>query len=200
MIAMRRISVAVFVILSLLALVLVPSREVMAQQFPTSRTALTLSSAGLNWGAVYSLGFSVPVAEALDLVGSYHYQSPTGGTNSLYSVGLRYHIPMLSSEYDLFVGAGYTGVSLGVVTGSFPLTTLRGNASGGSVSAGGSVRLAEAWVGYASASLVSLSGTSGGVYDVGVQYRLAPQVALQAGYINFGGVGGGYGGITVAWR
>lgn len=192
---MKRIAIAVPALIVLLAssLMLNPAAPATAQVVPPNRNAVSFSFAGFSGAPVYSLGASLIVGRRLDATLGYSFQSVGGVSGSLLSVGVRYHFPVTAPGTDVFAGVGLASSS--ATFSGFDTV----NASGLFVSGGASIRLAERFTGYVSGSLYSLGGTSTSVIDLGVQVPLADRAWAQVGYVNFGGSGAPYLGVSLSF-
>lgn len=142
---------------------------------------------------VYEAGFSWPLSRQLDFVGTYNFNSATGGGN-LWDAGVRFHFNVPTSGVDAFLGLGFASI-----TAPFPYPGFGGGtatSSGITGGGGATVRLTSVVSGYATVNLLSLGGTTSSILDYGVEVELSNRVAGQLGIINFGGVGEPYLGLT----
>ena len=178
--------VAVLLVSSVLALTLWTPAS--AQLAPPDRDSVMLRIVSFP-NPVYMAGFSWTLSRQLDLVGTYNFNSATGGGN-LWDAGVRYHFRGMASGVDVFLGAGYANA-----TAPFP-----GFATGSGITAGGgaSVHLTNLVTGYGSVNLLSIAGTTASILDYGVQLELSNRVSGQLGIMNFGGLGEPYLGMSFA--
>jgi hypothetical protein len=183
----KRIAIAAVLASSVLSLSL--PRPAAAQIVPPNRNAINFSVATFSGAPLWSLGFSYGITHALDVTAFYSYQSVSGASGSLLDAGLRYHFPVPTPGADVYVGAGVASVSTSV-------PGFTGSSTGISIGAGASIRLTPILTGYASGSVLSLSGTSNSIIDLGVMLQLAPRVSGQLGYLDFAGTGAPYLGIN----
>ncbi|HEX2711370.1 MAG TPA: hypothetical protein VHM88_03985 [Candidatus Acidoferrales bacterium] len=182
----RRVATAVVLVSALFALTL--STPVSAQLAPPDRNAVIFRVATFG-NPVYTAGFSWAFNPQFDIAGSYNFtaNAPTG---NMWDAGVRYHFRLPTSGVDAYVGAGVANVSapfMGFANGS-------GFTGGG----GGSVRFNELLTGYGSVNIVSVGGTTNSVLDLGVELNFGTRASGQLGYINFGGVGEPYLGVSFA--
>ncbi|HXF83455.1 MAG TPA: hypothetical protein VNN19_11965 [bacterium] len=190
---MRRTALTTLIVMAILIQLFAVQAPVSAQVVPPSRNSVTFSIATFN-PSLYSLGFSWPVAPAWDLLLSYSWQTVAGTTGSLTGIGARYFFPLQGSTASAFLGGGFSSVALSA-PGSPTVS-----ASGLFVSGGLVAPLAQRINGYATVSLFSAGGTSNNVIDLGAQFRLAPQISAQVGYVSFSGASAPYVGVTVHLR
>lgn len=190
---MRRRVLATFIVLSVFGLVMLRQQPAAAQLVPPNRNAFSISLMSFN-PSVFSVGLAYPVAPAWDLTFSYAFQSSATATGSLLAVGGRYHLRVATPGMSAFLGGG-VGVSGTSITG-FGAS----NASGLFLSGGATLAFSQQIGAYGSATMFALGGGTSTVIDLGIQARLAPQIAGQFGYISFGGRTAPYLGVTVALR
>ncbi len=189
----KRIATAAFLALSAFSLLFWTPNRAGAQVVPPNRNAIDVSVALFPGAPVYSVGLDYVLSRQFDLTLAYSFQTVAGATGSLLDAGIRYHFPVPAPGVDIFLGGGLASAS----------ATLPGlgtaNNSGLSVGGGVSVQLAKSVTGYASGSVVSLSGGSNSIIDLGLLVQLAPLVGVQLGYLSFAGNGATYLGLNVAF-
>lgn len=161
-----------------------------AQLVPPNRNAFSISIVNFN-PSVFSVGLAYPVASSWDLTFSYAFQPSATMTGSLLAAGGRYHLRVARPGMSAHLGAG-VGISGTNITG-FGAS----NASGLFLSGGATLAFNQQFGAYGSATVFALSGGTSTVIDIGIQARLAPQIAGQLGYVSFGGRAAPYLGVTV---
>lgn len=191
----RRAAVTALLVSTLFSLTL--WTPAVAQIVPPNRNAVSFTFATFSAAPVYQFGFSYGVTPVLDLTAFYSFQSFAGVTGSLLDAGIRYHFPLPTPGVDVWLGGGIASQSVSVSGSGFG--TITASSTGFSVGGGASVRLAPALTGYASGSLVSFSGTSNSIFDVGVMLHFAPQLSGQIGYVNYYGNGAPYFGLNLSF-
>jgi len=190
---MRRKLIATLGVLSILSLVLLQPQRAAAQIVPPNRNAFSLSIAAFT-PSVFTVGLAYPIRPAWDLTFSYAVQSSATTTGSLLAVGGRYHLRVATPGMSAHL-AGGVGVSGASITGFGAA-----NASGLFLGGGATLAFSQQIGAYGSATVFALGGGTSTVIDVGIQAKLAPQVAGQLGYISFGGRAAPYLGVTIALR